>query len=285
MGYMASRLVLRIQERYAKLTAGEQKLAQLILERQDDILTHSATEIAEMAGVSKATAARFFQHLGYADFNEVKVQAREERNRAEPYEFSVTNSEQMAMGRAIGAHLELELKNLTRTFEELRSDKIREAAEMIGNAPRVWVLGLGSEEGFARYARLLFSRLRHSVMILGINQGSWAEDLAMTGPKDVLLLITLPPRPAILKSILSYAQTSRLNVITITDRTSMLDMQKVSKVVLPCHVSSFALGPSHTAVGSAIRLLALTYAAHAGKSALQRVEIVDSIHDELTDMI
>jgi DNA-binding MurR/RpiR family transcriptional regulator len=281
---MASRLVLRIQERYARLTSGEQKLAQLILDRQDDILTHSATEIAEMAGVSKATAARFFQHLGYADFNEVKLQAREERNRTEPYEYSVTNSEQVAMGRTIGAHLELELRNLTKTFEELRSDKVREAAELIAAAPRVWVLGMGPEEGFARYARLLLSRLRHSVMILGINQGSWAEDLAMTGPKDVLLLVTLPPHQSVLKPILSYARTSRLNVITITDRTSMLEAQRYSKVVLPCHVASFALGPSHTAVSSAIRLLALTFAAQAGASAQQRAEIVASIHEELGDI-
>lgn len=281
---MASRLVLRIQERYSRLTSGEQKLAQLVLDRQDDILTHSATEIAEMAGVSKATAARFFQHLGYADFNEVKLQAREERNRTEPYDYSVTKSEQVAMGRTIGAHLELELRNLTKTFEEMRSDKVREAAELIAAAPRVWVLGMGVEEGFARYARLLFSRLRHSVMILGINQGSWAEDLAMTGPKDVMLLITLPPHQAVLKPILSYAQTSRLNVITITDRNSMLEAQRYSKVVLPCHVASFGLGASHTAVSSAIRLLALTYAAHAGKSAQQRADIVASIHDELGDM-
>jgi DNA-binding MurR/RpiR family transcriptional regulator len=281
---MASRLVLRIQERYSRLTSGEQKLAQLVLDRQDDILTHSATEIAEMAGVSKATAARFFQHLGYADFNEVKLQAREERNRTEPYDYSVTKSEQVALGRTIGAHLELELRNLTKTFEEMRSDKVREAAELIAAAPRVWVLGMGSEEGFARYARLLFSRLRHGVMILGINQGSWAEDLAMTGPKDALLLITLPPHQTVLKPILSYAQTSRLNVITITDRNSMLESQRHSKVVLPCHVASFGLGASHTAVSSAIRLLALTYAAQAGKSAQQRAEIVASIHDELGDM-
>lgn len=281
---MASRLVLRIQERYPKLTAGEQKLAQLILERQDDILTHSATEIAEMAGVSKATAARFFQHLGYQDFNEVKLQAREERNRTEPYDYSLTQPEQVAMGRSIGAHLELELKNLTRTFEELRSDKVREAAELIAAAPRVWVLGLGSDEGFARYARLTLSRLRHDVMILGVNQGSWAEDLAMTGPKDALLLITVPPHARMLKPILSHAQTSRLNVITVTDRTSMLDLQRFSRVVLPCHVSSFALGPSHTAIASAIRLLALTYAAQAGKSARQRSDIIASIHEELGDL-
>ncbi|MBP2551874.1 DNA-binding MurR/RpiR family transcriptional regulator [Neorhizobium galegae] len=281
---MASRLVLRIQERHSRLTAGEQKLAQLILDRQDDILTHSATEIAEMAGVSKATAARFFQHLGYADFNEVKLQAREERNRTEPYGYSVTQSEQVALGRTIGAHLELELKNLTKTFEEMRSDKVRQAAELIGAAPKVWILGLGTEEGVARYTRLVFSRLRHSVMILGINQGSWAEDLAMTGPKDALILVTLPPHQPILKPILSHAATSRLNVVTITDRTSMLEAQRYSDVVLPCHVASFALGPSHTAVLSTVRLLALTFAAQAGRSAQQRAEIISAIHEELGDL-
>lgn len=281
---MASRLVLRIQERFARLTAGEQKLARLILDRQDDILTYSATQIAEMAGVSKATTARFFQHLGYADFNEVKLQAREERNRTEPYGLSVEGAERVALGKALGAHLELEIRNLTRTFEELRSDRVREAAEVIAAAPRLWVLGSGAEEGFARYARLVFARLRHSVMILGVGQGSWAEDLAMTGPKDALLLITLPPRPAILKPILDYAATTRMNVITIADRDYALAAQRFSRVVLPCHVTSFGLGPSHTAIGSAIRLLALSYAAEAGKSAEQRSEIIASIHEEIDDV-
>ncbi|WP_213507421.1 MurR/RpiR family transcriptional regulator [Brucella anthropi] len=281
---MASRLVLRIQERYAKLTAGEQKIAQLVLEREDDILIHSATEIAEMAGVSKATTARFFQHLGYADFNEVKLQAREERNRTEPFEYSSTVDEEVPLVRTISAHLDLEIANITRTFEALRSDKMREAAELIAEAPRVWVIGLGDEEGFARYARLLFSRLRHSVMLLGINQGSWAEDLAMTGPKDVLLLITLPPHRALLKQILGYAVTSRLNIVTITDRGSVFEVQRYARVVLPCHVDSIGLGASYTAVSSAIRLLALTYASYAGKSAQQRLEIVAGIHDELDDM-
>ncbi|MBE0559499.1 MAG: MurR/RpiR family transcriptional regulator [Ochrobactrum anthropi] len=281
---MASRLVLRIQERYAKLTAGEQKIAQLVLEREDDILIHSATEIAEMAGVSKATTARFFQHLGYADFNEVKLQAREERNRTEPFEYSSTVDEEVPLVRTISAHLDLEIANITRTFEALRSDKMREAAELIAEATRVWVIGLGDEEGFARYARLLFSRLRHSVMLLGINQGSWAEDLAMTGPKDVLLLITLPPHRALLKQILGYAVTSRLNIVTITDRGSVFEAQRYARVVLPCHVDSIGLGASYTAVSSAIRLLALTYASYAGKSAQQRLEIVAGIHDELDDM-
>lgn len=281
---MASRLTLRIQERLSRLTASEQKLAQLILERQDDILTHSATELADMAGVSKATAARFFRTLGYADFNEVRLQAREERNRTEPYRYSLAGSEHIALGKAIGTHLELEMANLTKTFEELRSDRLTEAAALIGEAPRVWLLGLGLEEGFARYGRLLLARLRHNVMLLGMNNHAWAEDLAMTGPRDALVLLTLEPRPRILRPILNYARTTRMNVITITDRTYMVQAQRFSRVVLPCHVSSFGLGPSHTSIASAMRLLALAFAAHAGQSAQQRSDIIADIHEELDDV-
>jgi DNA-binding MurR/RpiR family transcriptional regulator len=106
---MSVRLSLRIQERYDKLSPAEQKLARLILERKDDILTYSATEMADMAEVSKATAARLFKNLGYASFDEVRELSREERNRTEPYRYSASPSAQSPFTKSIGAHLELEL--------------------------------------------------------------------------------------------------------------------------------------------------------------------------------
>jgi len=100
----------------------------------------------------------------------------------------------------------------------------------------------------------------------------------------VLLLVTLPPHQPILKPILSHAATSRLSINTITDRNSVLEAQRYSNVVLPCHVASFALGPSHTTILSTVRLLALTYAAHACRPAQQRTEIISAIHEELGDL-
>lgn len=280
---MSDRLILRIQERFDKLSASEQKLARLLVEQKDDILTYSATQLANMADVSKATAARFFRSLGYADFNEVRLQAREERNRTEPYRYSVAEAERTAFGRSIGSHLQLELANLTRTFEEFRPDKLNDAAELLREAPRVWFLGLGLEEGLARYGRLLLSRLRHEVLQLGLSNGAWAEELAMTGPRDALVLITLRPRPRILRPILEYAKTTRMNVVTITDKMSALPAQRYSSVVLPCHVTSYGLGPSHTAIASVLRLLAVVYATRVGEPATQRADIIADIHEELDD--
>ncbi len=82
---MATRLTLRIQEKNARLTKTERKLAALLLENQALIDTHSATELAALSGVSKATTARFFRNLGYqARYHSALVRASRRRDLGEP---------------------------------------------------------------------------------------------------------------------------------------------------------------------------------------------------------
>lgn len=278
---MATRLTLRIQDRVSRLTKSEQSLAVLLLENQALIESHSATELSALAGVSKATTARFFRNLGYKDFDEARTQAREERNRTQPYAYSQTASEAGALGRSIGDHLELELRNLTRTFEELRPDLLSEAARLIQEAPRVWCMGFGAEEGLARLTRLTFARLRPEVHLLAASPGAWAEDLAMIGPRDVLLHLTLEPRPKFQSALTAYARTSRMNVITLTDHRYLARAQRFSRLVIGCHVATYGAVSTHTTLASMIRLLAMAYIGKAGAPALQRLSVIEEINEEI----
>lgn len=278
---MATRLTLRIQERISRLTKSEQSLAAVLLENQALIETHSATELSALARVSKATTARFFQNLGYTDFDEARTQAREERNRTQPYAYSQAMAETAVMGRSIGDHLELELRNLTRTLEELRPDLLTEAARLILDAPRIWCMGFGAEEGLARLARLTFARLRPDVHLLAASPGAWAEDLAMTGPRDVLLLLTLEPRPKFQAALTAYARTSRMNVITLTDHRFMARAQRFSRLVVGCHVATYGAVPTHTTLTSLIRLMALAFIGEAGEPARQRLSVIEEINEEI----
>lgn len=280
---MASRLTLRVQDQLARLSPGEAKLGRLILDTPDLVAEHSATELARLAGVSKATAARFFRSLGYEDFQAVKRQVREERNRAAPWQRCGRDASVASAAGGIGGHLERELANLSRTFEEMRVEHLQKAAELIQNAPALWFLGIDAEEPLARYARLLFSRQRHAVRQLGTG-GTWAEELAMTGAADTLVLFSLTPRPRIQRRIVDYAVTTRMDIVTITDTLGAQRAQRFSRFVLPCHVSSAGRAPSRTALYSVIHLLLTACAALSDGAAQQRLAAIDAIHEELDDL-
>ncbi|MCK5929314.1 MAG: MurR/RpiR family transcriptional regulator, partial [Nocardioides sp.] len=71
---------LRIEERIAAtrmdLSPQERKAAATLLEHLDDLATYRAAELAQLAGVSKATMSRLFRSLGFADFDEVREHLR-----------------------------------------------------------------------------------------------------------------------------------------------------------------------------------------------------------------
>jgi len=278
---MATRLALRIQERFESLTASERKLASLLLDRPDEILTFSATELAALVGVSKATAARFFRNLGYADFNDVRLQAREERNRTGPVHQVPMPVEAPGGATTVPTHLQVEMANLARTFEELRSDTLSQVAERLATAPRLWVVGLGAEAGLARHARIQFARVRPAVHLVSENTGSWAEELASTGPSDALLVIALRPWPKVIPAILDFARTTRLATIVVTDPTNAARARRHGGTPLICHISTPGPEASHTTVLSMLHLLANALAARLGVVALRRRDLISDLREEL----
>ena len=283
---MTTRLTLSIQEHYEQLSPSERRLAALLLDRAEDMLTYSATELAAMAEVSKATAARLFRSLGYADFNEVRLQAREERDLAQPFQAGVPHSGSASRGVAsrrhtVAAHLQAESESLARTFESLRSDTLLAAADHLAKAPRVWLLGIGLDEGLVRFVRPQLARVRPDVNCLGTQSGAWAEDLAMTGPRDALLLVLTQPRPRMLERLAAHAVTTRIDTVAVVDIRNVAWARRVSKVVLPCYACSAEHAFSAMAAASMLHLLVQNVAVRMGKRASQRQQMVVDIQQEL----
>ena len=103
----------------------------------------------------------------------------------------------------------------------------------------------------------------------------------MTGPRDVLILLTLEPRPRFLAALTAYARTTRMNVITFSDHRYYARARRFSTLVIGCHVANYGLVPSHTTFTSLMRLLAIAFVAEAGTSALQRLSVIDEINEEI----
>ncbi len=267
---MGTRLALRIQERFDALTASERKLADLLLDRPDEILTFSASELSRLAGVSKATAARFFRNLGYADFNDVRLQAREERNRTGPIHQAALPFERASAATTVSTHLQVEIANLTRTFEELRSDLVQQIAEKLAGAPRLWVVGLGAEATLARHAQF----------VLGASglPSIWSLKTPACGPRNspppAQATGSSPSPSAPGRAISRPSSTSpaprRIERVVVTDPTSAARAARYGATALPCHVSAPSGATSYTAALSMLALLSDAVAAKLGPIALRR---------------
>lgn len=282
---MTTRLTLAIQEHFDTLAPSERKLAALLLDRADDLLAYSASEMAAMAGVSKATAARLFRSLGYADFNEVRLQARQERNLAPPFSRSTPRDPAPPRGGAptIAMHLQGEADSLTRTFESLRGDVLRGAAERLAKAPRVWLLGIGLDEGLARFAWPQLARVRPDVFCLGAQGGSWAEELANGTPKDSLLLILTQPRVRVVEQVLAHAKATRVQTVAVVDARNAGWARRVADIVLPCWCASAEHAFSAMAAASMLHLLTQHVALKLGTRAGQRQGLIADLRRELDD--
>lgn len=279
---MTTRLTIAIQEHFERLSPSERKLATLLLERADDMLTYSATELAALAEVSKATAARLFRSLGYADFNEVRLQAREERNLAPAHRADGPAKDPLPARRhSISSHLSGEIDSLSRTFESLRTDTLLAAADKLAKAPRVWLLGLGLDEGLVRFVRPQLARIRPDVHALGLQGGVWAEDLAMTGPRDCLLLLMTQAREPLLERLAAHAATTRVEIVAVVDVRNLGWARRVTELVLPCHSARTDHAFSAMAAASMLHLLVQNVAVRLGRRASQRQQVVDDINREL----
>lgn len=278
---MSTRLVLAIQEHYESLSPSERQLAAVLLDRPDDLVAYSASEMAARAGVSKATAARLFKRLGYAGFDEVRLQARQERDLAPPFQSADGAIRPARRAPSIAAHLQAESDSLSRTFETLRGDTLREAAALLAGAPRVWLLGAGLDDGLVRYVRPQLARVRPDVFALQPAGGLWAEELALGAPKDCLLLVLTQPRVQSLDQIVTHAKATRMQVLAVVDVRSVAWARRHARVVLPVYSASAEHAFSGMAAASMLHLLVQQTAARLGARAQQRQGLVAALRREL----
>jgi len=281
---MGTLLSLRIQEKFDELTRSEQKLATVLLDHSDDILSFSAKELSVASGVSAATAVRLFRSLGYRDFNEVRLQARQERNFTGPSTGLAVPIEPMPQGRATAAaHLQMELANLTRTFSTLEAQSLRQAVELLAAARRVWIAGLGPEAAVGSLAWSLFSQARHGVQLLPQDAQSWPSELASMGPGDLLLAIASRPWLDAFNPVLEFCQTARVRLVVICDPTGQARIERHGGLPLVCHAAQLPHTRSFTSVISMIGLLHMATLERLGETAMVRAELIEGLREKFLD--
>lgn len=206
----------RIMNAYSALTPREKQLAEVVLRAQSSLSSYTAAELADTAGVSAATAARFFRRLGYKNYNEARLHSRRKVGWGSPFDHLQDTPQKEGN---FHIHVAQDSENLSRTLETIDVSKIEDAVCYLAQARRIWIVGYRNSRALAQYAHMLLLNFSSDVHLLPRSGASLGEDLASLLPDDVVLVMAMRRRPRVLGEIVTIAREANVPVVMISDPT------------------------------------------------------------------
>jgi DNA-binding MurR/RpiR family transcriptional regulator len=270
----------RIQPQYAALSPVDRKLADVVLAHEKDLLAYSATELAALAGVSKASAARFFKRLGFADFQTFRQHQRKGVPQPSPLSHLV---QQGTRPSPMQQHIAQDAQQLRALADSLSESRIQQAAGLLLGARRVWVVGYRNGYMVAFYAQALLSQLRADVHLLNEGSGEDAELLAEIQSGDVLLAMDFRRRTRRLSQVAGIACDAGAALVLISD-ARMSALAARAQALFICPPQSEAIFDSYVGAISLINYLATATLAELPKKARARMAAIELVHAQLDDL-
>ena len=274
----------RIFGAFDTFSPAERRLADTLIKCHGELARYSATELALEAEVSKATTARFFQKLGYADFRHARRQALQTRPWGSPLEALAELTEPLQGRGSLGRHVANDIRNLTETAEAISPQNLEQAVSILAGARRILVVGFRNSHSLAAYAFMVMNSIKSDVHLLGIGGLASPEQIADLGENDAILAIGFRRRPHALRQILRTAGARGTASVLITDTTASKTTE-LANVTLTCQNHGAYLFDSYVAGMTILNFLCSAVALDLGDPAWARLSEIEDLHDAFGDLI
>jgi RpiR family carbohydrate utilization transcriptional regulator len=242
----------RILAVYDSLRPSERRLADYVTRHGASVIRLSMPELAERAGVSQPTIARFCAALGYDGFREFKLQFAQNVGGGMPFVHQDVDPGDRPADIA-GKVFDRTIATLMSVRNALSSDQIEHGIRLLAGARRIEFYGCGN-------SGIVALDIQHKFFRLGIPTTAYSDShvfsmsAALLGPGDVAVLVSNTGRTWDMLAAATLARSSGASVLALTHSGSPLaaladvcvfsDVEEDSEVYTPMtsRISHLVLG-------------------------------------------
>ena len=270
----------RLRECYSELSPQEQRVASFIMDHFDDLVSYNSAELARLSGVSKATVSRLFKRLGYDRFKEMRDELRTLRQSGMP----LTDNRDAVQGNTLLArHYKQEMANLTQWVNTLNAGQFADIVQALGQAQRVYILGLRNSAPVALHLRQQLMQSRGQVYVMPQPGQTLAEELVDITPADLVVVVAFRRRPRVIRPVLEALQKQGVPVVAISEPQAA-GMTTLARWHLGVPLDSVSAFDSYSGAMSLVNLLANALLHNALTEGRQRIHQIASLYTELDEL-
>lgn len=194
-----------------------------LVEEPHTATMYSITDLARLNGVNASTLTRLAQRLGFSGFSELQATLRREVTETRGFysrhaDLLIPPSEDTsASPDTVDRLVQAELRNVRASLAELDRTALDRIAQLLAEGRRVYVLGLRQYFSVAHLIAYALGLVRQDVRLLGAAGHTLVEDVAGTGPGDVLLAISVRPFTQETLRLVDALRERAVTVVAVSD--------------------------------------------------------------------
>ena len=212
-------LLIRMEEKYKKMSKGQKRLADYVTENYDKAVFLTAARLGEVVGVSESTTVRFAVQMGYDGFPEFH-RALEElvMNKLNSIQRMEVTYGRISQGEILTSVLQSDIDKIKLTMQSIDHESFELAVETILNAKKIYVIGIRSCAPLASFLGFYLNLICDNVVAVHTNSSSEIfEQLIRIDEDDVIIGISFPRYSMRTLKALEFASNRKAKVITLTD--------------------------------------------------------------------
>ena len=212
-------LLLRIKEKYKKMSKGQRRLADYVCNDYDKAVFLTAAKLGEIVGVSESTVVRFATQLGYKGYPGFQ-KALEElvRNKLNSIQRMEVTYGRISQSEILETVLQSDIDKIKMTLADIDHKAFDLAIDTLLNARRVYVIGIRSCAPLASFLGFYLNLVCDNVSVVDVNSSSEIfEQLIRINEHDVIIGISFPRYSMRTLKALEFASNRKAKVITLTD--------------------------------------------------------------------
>ena len=212
-------LIIRIEEKYPKMSKGQKRLADYVCKNYDKAVFLTAAKLGETVGVSESTVVRFAIQLGYKGYPGFQ-KALEElvRTKLNSIQRMEVTYGRISQSEILETVLHSDIEKIKQTLAVIDHKAFNLAIDTILNARKIYVIGIRSCAPLASFFSFYLNLVCDNVTPVTTNSSSEIfEQLIRIGEEDVIVGISFPRYSMRTLKALEFASNRKAKVITLTD--------------------------------------------------------------------
>ncbi|MGM9948801.1 MAG: MurR/RpiR family transcriptional regulator [Lysinibacillus sp.] len=240
-----------IKKKYIRLSKGQRKMAQFVIDNPNVIATQVASEVGRQAGVSESTVIRFCYAMDLAGFGELQQKIKEyliEKNGSAPVALKTHAYKKQNI--PCNEVMSKDVDGIISLMQNINGADFNRTVDMLHHAERIFILGVRSS---APVALMLYDNLvscREEVYLMNYRSEKWEVNLTQMNGNSVLFVAGLNEQQEDVMAVVELAKRKGVKIIAITDGVPsplqeqsdvLFAIKKVQREAATCDIAVFSL--------------------------------------------